>query len=432
MLDFSASSINNINGVGTGSGTSNATLAINFTADAANLTSWALSVYDSNWGLMQNWVGNTINISAVETYTATANGTYYANLTVIDSATSTNTTSFMVYVDQTAPLINSLSIGSITTGGAVLTVNASDDYSGISNCTYSGAGSGSLTLSSGLYTASLSGLSASTAYTLNVTCYDTMGYSASNATSFTTAAVAQSSGGSNNGGGSTGGGSSGGSGGSSSTKQTDTVNVNIGIGRTCAVTITREMSSSTSLSVLTTTLENVGGNGCSLTNFVFADTIPADFPALDQVTFNPQYTSREGWTVSFMFPTFAAGESKTLTYSANQWIRTSLAKNFTAYTMTATKQQATSTIYAANGTATPIEEQTAWIPTPLPVLPLEQPAAQPTQAQTGAVLASAMYADILGFPWWVVIVILVVLGASAAGIYWKVASDRRNKRKNKR
>jgi len=258
----------------------------------------------------------------------------------------------------------------------------------------------------------LSGLSASTAYAVNVTCYDKAGYSVSNTTSFTTAAVTPPSGGNNNGGGSVGG-SSGGSGSSTSTKQTTTVNVDMGLGRTCPVTITREMASTTSISTLTTTLENAGGSGCSMTGFVFNDTIPADFPALNLVTFNPQYTSRDGWTVSFLFPTFAAGESKVLTYSANQWIRTSLANNFTAYTMTATKQQATQP--AANATTPTPEAPSVWIPTKLPVLPSEQPAAQPTP-QTAPAQG--------GFPCWVIPIILIMLGAG----YWFIALRKKKKK----
>jgi hypothetical protein len=183
--------INNVNNVSNGYGTNNTALAINFTVNDTNLINWTVSVYNSTWGLLKNWTGTTNNISAVETYTATTNGTYYVNLTVRDNATNINTTSFTVYEDQSAPVANSLSTGSITVSGATLTVNASDTYSGINNCTYSGdAGNGNLIITDGLYTATLSGLSASTAYNVNVTCYDKAGYSVSNTTSFTTGADA--------------------------------------------------------------------------------------------------------------------------------------------------------------------------------------------------------------------------------------------------
>jgi len=134
-------------------------------------------------------MGNTINLSAVETYTVTSNGTYYVNLTVRDDASNINSTLFTVYVDQSAPVINNLSINSLTSSSATLTVNASDIFSGIYNCNYSNAGNGSLTLSGGLYTATLSGLNASTTYIVNVTCYDKTGYFVSNTHNFTTNAV---------------------------------------------------------------------------------------------------------------------------------------------------------------------------------------------------------------------------------------------------
>jgi len=215
-------------------------------------------------------------------------------------------------------------------------------------------------------------------------------------------------------GGNTGSGSSGGSGGGPvgsgggagvSIKQSATLNVDVGLGKTCAVTIEREMKSEQNLSTLTTTLENTGGSECSMTDFVFADTIPADFPALNVVTFTPQYTSREGWTVNFNFPTFAAGESKTLSYSANQWIKTSLAKNFTVYTMTAKKQQA-ATQPATNTTATQIvEAPSVWNPTKLPLAPtaptanVTPQAVQPTptdNSMTSLVLTGLIVIVVLG------------------------------------
>ncbi|MFA6328734.1 MAG: hypothetical protein WCY41_04780, partial [Candidatus Micrarchaeia archaeon] len=186
-----------------------------------------------------------------------------------------------------------------------------------------------------------------------------------------------SSGGSSNGGGSSG---SGGSSGATSLKQSSIVNVDVGLGKTCPVAITREMASATNLSTLTTTLENTGGSDCSMTDFVFADTILSDFPALNTIVFNPAYASQSGWEVTFSFPTFASGESKTLTYSANQWIKTSLAKNFTAYTMTAKKQVA-ATQPSTNVTQPQAgeEETSTWIPRKLPTTPQEQqqPAVQP-------------------------------------------------------
>ncbi|MFH0701679.1 MAG: hypothetical protein V2A62_04540, partial [Candidatus Woesearchaeota archaeon] len=198
---YPTSLVNNVNGRSSGLSTNNNTLIINFTANDTNIINWTLAVYNSTWGLLQNWTESQGNLSAVETYTATANGTYYVNLTVRDNATNVNTTSFTIYVDQVSPSINSLATSSVTSTGATLTVNATDATAGVANCTYSGAGSGSLTLSSGLYTASLSSLTASTAYTVTVICTDNVTNTQTNTTSFTTLAGSSSSSSSSSGGG---------------------------------------------------------------------------------------------------------------------------------------------------------------------------------------------------------------------------------------
>jgi len=181
-----------------------------------------------------------------------------------------------------------------------------------------------------------------------------------------------SGGSSSNGGGSVFGGSSS----PSSAKNTTTYNVDLGSGKLCAVAITRELVSGTNKSVVTTTLENTGGSDCNLQDFVFADTIPSSFPAINELSFNPAYTSQSGWEVSFGFPTFAGGESKTLTYTANTWVGSSKVKNFTVYTMSAKQQAAPQP--SANATTPATEEPSVWIPHKLPPMPVEQPAAQPT------------------------------------------------------
>ena len=141
------------------------------------------------------------------------------------------------------------------------------------------------------------------------------------------------------GGGSSGGGSGGGSS-SASLKQVSTFMVDLGYGKYCPVQITREIKSSTNLSVMTTTLENIGNESCSMEDFTFSDTIPTIFSAMDNLAFVPMYGSREGMSVNFNFPSFSSGESKTFTYSASAWIPPSRAKNFTTYGMTAKKQPA--------------------------------------------------------------------------------------------
>ena len=188
-----------------GLGTINTTLNINFTANDTNIINWTLSLKNSTFELLENWTASTNNISTVVSYATGLNGTYFINLSVLDNASTTTTTLFNITVDQSNPIINSSSTSSITTSGATLTVNATDTYSGINNCTYSGAGSGILSLSSGLYTASLSGLSSSTSYTVTVTCNDKADNSVTSTTSFTTSATPSSSSSSSGGGGGGGG-----------------------------------------------------------------------------------------------------------------------------------------------------------------------------------------------------------------------------------
>jgi len=168
-------------------------------------------------------------------------------------------------------------------------------------------------------------------------------------------------------GGNNGGGSITGAASASSTKLTNTTQVDIGAGVYCPVTITRELESGTNRSVVTVTLANMGGANCNMQDFVFSDTIPSSFPAINELTFNPMYSSREGWMVTFNFPSFASGESKTLTYSADTWIGSSKVKNFTAYLMSAKKTAtAQPTTPTANQTSPSKEEQSVWIPTRLP------------------------------------------------------------------
>jgi hypothetical protein len=278
---------------------------------------------------------------------------------------------------RVAPAATDVAVGTVA---LTLTSNES------STCrfsTTSGTAYASMTNTTSLGTThswNVSAPTAATTYGYYAKCINQFGQPSSELSlSFTTAGTTTTTTTGGSGGGSSGGGSVGGGGGSSSsTKQTSTTSVDMGLGKSCSVTVTREMASSTNLSVLTTTLENTGGSECGMTDFVFADTIPSAFPALNEVTFNPQYTSRDGWTVTFNFPTFAAGESKTLTYSANQWIKPSLAKNFTVYTMSAKKQQAAAPAPAA---PTAPEAPSTWVPRKLPVAPA-QPAAPVQPAPT--------------------------------------------------
>ncbi|MFH1827911.1 MAG: PGF-pre-PGF domain-containing protein [Nanoarchaeota archaeon] len=105
-----------------------------------------------------------------------------------------NSVTVNIVYDTVNPVINSVAASSVTSTGATLTVNVTDETAGIANCTYSSPSTGTLTLSSGLYSSSLSSLTASTGYTINVTCTDNAGNTANNATvTFTTSAAASTS-----------------------------------------------------------------------------------------------------------------------------------------------------------------------------------------------------------------------------------------------
>ena len=231
-------------------------------------------------------------------------------------------------------------------------------------------------------------------------------------------------------GGSNGGGSPASYGGSYSSQPSTTYQVDVGLGKTCNVSLSRSLSSGTNLSVLTTTLTNNGGSGCSMTNFVFADGIPATFAPAANVNFSPNYTSLQGSTVGFSFPSFAGGESKTITYSVNGWARPSSTNDFTQVSLTAKKQVAAPVQPVTAQPTTPKVQNVA--PAQNPTLPV-QLTSQPTPAQLG-VASNALYSTILGFPAWATIVvgILAVLSVGVLGVgYWYMTHGIRGKQSAK-
>ena len=286
-----------------------------------------------------NFTDSSLNFSAVSIAQGTVGGKAYASITGLNSSNIVGGKTLYMYNADTS--ISNVCVkdeeGAVYTAISA-TCTAANEHSvacdGISHSGYTCAYNGT--------TAIIAGLQHSAAIQLS-------------STPSPTPTPSPSGGSSNNGGGSIGIGLI-----MPPIKQTTIYNVSMGGGKTCPISITRSMSSALNLSVLTTTLENVGGSGCSMSDFVFNDTLPSDFPALNAVAFNPQYASRAGWTVSFSFPSFAAGESKILTYSANQWVRPSLAKNFTAYAMSAKVQQEVQPATPAAPTAP--EQPSAWVP----------------------------------------------------------------------
>ena len=297
-----------------------------------------------------NFTGSELNFSNVSIEAGTdEDGKAYASISGINSSqiSAEGKTLYMYNADTT---INGVcvkdeegaahaSISSTCTGGNETSVRCDGASHSGYVCTYSGT------------TAIITGLRNSAAIQFS-------------ATSGTPAAASTSS----NGGGAVGGGTP------SSAKQSAIYSVDVGMGKFCNVSISRGLVSGTNKSVLTTTLQNIGGEGCSMTDYVFSDTAPSSFPVgLGAVSFSPTPSAIDGWKATFSFPTFAPGESKVLTYTADTWVKSSLLANFTVYTMTAKKQLPAAAQPTINTTATPtVEEPSVWISRKLPT---EQPAA---------------------------------------------------------
>ncbi|MEM4554481.1 MAG: hypothetical protein QXT25_01365 [Candidatus Anstonellaceae archaeon] len=168
-----------------------------------------------------------------------------------------------------------------------------------------------------------------------------------------------------------GGGEGGGVAGPASSRLTSSHFVDIGIAN-CTIQISREISSSNTSSVVSTVLKNTGDEICDLKDFVFADTIPDNFAAINEISFTPQYSSREGWKVIFTFPSFSPGESKAIAYKVNGWVPPSRLQNFT-----------TVEVYAKKVVASPQPQEQPQQPQPQPQPPQPQPTQPPAQKETG-------------------------------------------------
>ncbi|MEM4347954.1 MAG: hypothetical protein QXN37_00050 [Candidatus Anstonellaceae archaeon] len=206
---------------------------------------------------------------------------------------------------------------------------------------------------------SVSGLSNSAVIQFNIPSSSSGGGSGSSGSSSST-----SSGGG-------GGGGGGGVAGPASSRLTSSHVVDIGIAN-CTIQISREISSSNTSSVVSTVLKNTGDEICDLKDFVFADTIPANFAAINEISFTPQYSSREGWKVIFSFPSFSPGESKAIAYKVNGWVPPSRLQNFT-----------TVEVYAKKVVASQQPQEQPQQPQPQPQPPQPQPTQPPAQKETG-------------------------------------------------
>ena len=257
----------------------------------------------------------TANSSGNANYSA-ASVSYFANVSQAASAITLNATSWSVQSGASTTV-------NCTIGNSQSPLYLYRNGVQVGNSTAGGSISDTQALAAGTYN-----------YTCNSTVSQNYTAAAENSSILTVAAALSSSPGNNNGGGSVGGG---GSSGPATNQNEQAYPVDVGNGNSCSVKITRSISSTDSLSVLTTTLQNTGNSSCTLSNYAFTDTIPSNFTA-QNITFSPSYASMSGSAVSFVFPSFAPGEARTITYSVNAWVPTSRLDGFTSYTMSADKE----------------------------------------------------------------------------------------------
>jgi len=183
--------------------------------------------------------------------------------------------------------------------------------------------------------------------------------------------------GGSSGAGSSGGGASGG-GSTGSNRASATYQIDVGNKRKCNVSISRSIASSAKSSNLTTTILNVGGEGCDLQEFAFIEQIPSQFAAMDEISFFPQYAWSNGSSVGYSFPVFSADESKTIVYSVGRWVGPSRLQNMTTYSLSAKKEETAQPqslslpMQQGNESATQSKPSADALPLPAPALVPEQ------------------------------------------------------------
>jgi len=226
---------------------------------------------------------------------------------------------------------------------------------------------------------------------------------------FTSTGSGGGGGGSGGSGGGNGGGSVGGGGGGSvSSEAYETFPLEICKGVVCNITVTRTITSSNESSVMTTTIENIGGSACNLENFVYSDTLPNNFASVDELAFSVPYASRDGQNVKFMFSAFAPGESKTLTYTAQRWVPTSRIRSFGPPVLNANKCAPVLPVLnvTPNVTAPPVT------PAPIvqaPRLDIKPATPQPSNPVLAASLFGMDFAKLGWEYWWAVCLIGVLV-----------------------
>ncbi|PIN74342.1 hypothetical protein COV20_00255 [Candidatus Woesearchaeota archaeon CG10_big_fil_rev_8_21_14_0_10_45_16] len=191
------------------SNVSSGLVAVNLSVTDASLTGGVVVLQVSN-------NSNPFNVSV----TTNASGNWNTNLNVSrigqgnhsirafvnDTFNQMNSTVFLNFtVDRQAPTVGSIAVTSITTDSASLSLNSTDNFTGVASCTFTGARDGALggTVASSSYSVGLTSLDSSTDYNVSVTCTDFAGNTQVNSTTFTTSTATTTS--------SSSGGSSGGS-----------------------------------------------------------------------------------------------------------------------------------------------------------------------------------------------------------------------------
>ena len=338
----------------TWSTTATPALAFNYT-DASTNASCTLFVGGAARGTSSPVANNTNTAITASASISQGNSSWYVNCTDLAGNTG-NSSNRTIFVDSIAPTVTIQSPADnmqTTSGTADLLYTVSDSNTGIdmSGCSYQFNSGAAVSVAN---CSNVTGLSLiPNVNTITVFATDNAGNIGSSTITYTYNPPAPGGSGSGgSGGGSVGSGGSGGS--TPSTSQASSgYTLNMG-NASCTIQVSRSVDSSTSASTLTTVLVNAGGEGCTLSDFVFSDTVPITFANVSDITFSPQYTAQNGQTVSFTFPAFAPGESKTLSYSVPRWAKTSSVGDFTTYLISA-KSSAAAPV-SQNATQPPVNQ----------------------------------------------------------------------------
>ncbi len=174
---------------------------VNITVTETNNDTATFYLYNSTSLVYSNSSNYNLSEAITINWTGLSNDeVYYFNVTVNDSATNEDTSSYRTfYLDGTVPTSVTLTKSSSTKTSLTLTIAIDDALSGIaSSCTVDRSGA-SISGTGTSQTLTETGLSCATSYSYIVTCSDKAGNSkASSSTSFSTSACSSSGGGTTN------------------------------------------------------------------------------------------------------------------------------------------------------------------------------------------------------------------------------------------